>query len=460
MIETPWKHQLQTANFDMTRERVYDASDPGTGKTRAHLMAFAKRRNRGGGRALVVCPMSLQIPAWEGDVRKYFKDLTIAHAFTGTYKGESTRRLAFKSGADIVTINTDGIKWVKNTNNAVRLLKDFDTLIIDEVTYYKHRSAARSRAMRELAPRFEFRIGMSGTPRANAITDVWHQFRVLDDGQRLGKFFGPFQEQFCIPVHNGYGYDWKDRGDANKRLMPLVQDMLIRHRFDDVMDVPPNYTRTVTYTLPDKLMRDYLEFEAESYLALQSGEVVNAVNAAARRTKLLQIASGAAYDADGKVASLHPGRYELVMDLVAARDHSVVFFNWRHQRDGLIAQAKKRGISYAHIDGTVPHKRRAAIVEEYQAGFYQVLFLHPETGAHGLTLTRGRTTIWASPQYKPDIDTQGLYRIYRGGQTKKTETIHIEAAGTVESLVFGNRGGKYAGLRGLTDLIEEAQRLR
>ena len=57
---------------------------------------------------------------------------------------------------------------------------------------------------------------------------------------------------------------------------------------------------------------------------------------------LLQIASGAVYGDDDKGRRRDPtyklldqSRYALVADLVEARDHSVVFYNWKHQREEL-----------------------------------------------------------------------------------------------------------------------------
>jgi len=62
--------------------------------------------------------------------------------------------------------------------------------------------------------------------------------------------------------------------------------------------------------------------------------------------------------------------------------------------------------------------------------------MHPKTGAHGLTLTRGRSVIWASPRYEADYLRQGIARIRRGTQDKKTENIMLCANGTLERSVY------------------------
>lgn len=163
--------------------------------------------------------------------------------------------------------------------------------------------------------------------------------------------------------------------------------------------------------------------------------------------------SGAVYDGgEGSSYKLvDTTRYELVVDLIEEREHSVVFFNWKHQRDYISAELTKRGMTFALLDGSVPQRQRDAIVSDYQAGKYKTILLHPRTGAHGLTLTRGDTTIFCSPIYEADLMEQGLARIYRGTQDKVTNTIFIEAKNTVEQLVYARLNTKHAGMQDLLD---------
>jgi SNF2 family DNA or RNA helicase len=108
------------------------------------------------------------------------------------------------------------------------------------------------------------------------------------------------------------------------------------------------------------------------------------------------------------------------------------------------------GITYTVIDGKMSAKERTLSVEGYQSGDFQVAFCHPQSAAHGLTLTRGRTTIWTSPTYSSEQFVQFNRRIYRAGQDKKTETICIAAKGTREEDVYRILDGK---LEQMTDLL-------
>ena len=168
---------------------------------------------------------------------------------------------------------------------------------------------------------------------------------------------------------------------------------------------------------------------------------------------MLQIASGAVYESPDNYHVVDTTRYEMVLDMIEAREHSLTFFLWKHQRDLLIAEAEKRGIKYALIDGTVKESQRDIIVKRYQAGQLQTIFAHPKSAGHGLTLTRGTATIWASPTDDLEIFEQGSKRQHRIGQSKKTETISVLASGTVEDKVYNNMLTKGKRMSNLLDLF-------
>ena len=180
------------------------------------------------------------------------------------------------------------------------------------------------------------------------------------------------------------------------------------------------------------------QFEKNAIVRLSGGEIISSLNAAGVMTKLMQIASGASYSEaeDHGYVNIDTARYELVVDLAKQREHSVVFFNWQHQKDQLVKELERQGLTYVVIDGTTSDKARKEAVDRFQKGFYRVLLAHPQTAAHGLTLTRGTATIWASPTYNLEHWLQGNRRIYRAGQKQKTETIVVLAPGTIEDKVF------------------------
>lgn len=446
MVKPHWGHQLKTLKLLKRSPIVFDASDPGTGKTRSSVEAYA---SRSGKCALIVAPKTLLDTAWSDDINEYAEDMEYSICKAGT------REEDFKRKADIYITNTDAVGWLAQQNK--KFFGKFDTIIVDEISSFKHRTSQRSKALNKIKKYFHYRQGLTGTPNPKSVTDIWNQIFFLDDGERLGTEFFKFRAAVCTPVQVGPGrnmLEWRDKPAAEEAVAKLISDISVRHQFDECMDIPPNTIHTIKYKMSPKQTKLYKKLEDFAIVQCDSGEVVSAVNAAVLANKLLQLASGAVY-ADGEPQLIDTGRYQLIGDLIEQRKHSVVFFIWRHQKEQLELVLQKRGISYAIIDGTVPNAKRKEIVRAYQAGFYQTILLHPKTGAHGLTLTRGTSTIWASPIYEPDFLKQGIHRIFRGGQTQRTETIMIEAENTIEGHVFNSLNSKNNRMVNLLKILKE-----
>lgn len=442
-----FEHQERTVNHLKENKRTFDSSDPGTGKTIGHLTAWGERRRNGGGKLLVLAPKSLLQSAWGNDINKLFP--LEFHYSIATAKN---RAEAFAENADIYITNSDAVKFLAQQKPS--FFKDFDEIIIDESTAFKHHTSQRSKALWKIAKYFDYRRMLSGTPNSRSITDVWNQYRILDDGQRLGTAFTRFRSNVCEPVQVGPSANhiqWQDKPGIEVVVAGLVQDITIRHIFEECIDIPDNFVRTIDVELSPKHRRQYEELKKNAVLELQEDDVT-AINAAALTTKLLQTCSGAAYGVNGKV-DIDPARYELVIELVKEVEHSIVFFMWGHQKENLARLASKEGINYEIIDGSVPDRRRTQIVEAYQNGAFQTLFLHPKSAAHGLTLTKGTRTIWASPTYEPDVFKQGNHRVYRAGQQHKTETILIQATDTLEVDVYQKMNDKNQKMVNLLEML-------
>lgn len=443
----PYAHQLQSLKHNDRTPIVFDCSDPGTGKTLVRILAFAKRRAAGGGCLLIFAPRSLLRTVWANDFAKFAPHLKISIA------DASNRDEAFAADADVFITNIDAAIRVAERKPA--FFRKFSELVVDESTSLKHHTSRRSKAMAKISKYFEYRCCMTGTPNGNSITDVWHQAFVLDGGERLGKSFYAFRDSVCTPKQvgaNANAMKWTDKEGAEEAVFGLLSDIVIRHKFEDCVDVPENHTYSIEYELSPKQLKAYTELETTQMLTMQKQDIL-AINAAAVATKLLQVASGSVYGGEGKHMTVDTTRYELVLDLVDQRQHSFVLFLWKHQRDALTAEAQRRGISYAVLDGDTSDAERMQIVDAYQTGAYRVIFGHPKTVAHGVTLTKGTATIWASPTYDLELFAQGSKRQHRIGQKQKTETIIVIAKGTIEEKVWEILEGKNKRMRNLLDLF-------
>lgn len=446
-IPPMFDNQAATLEYYKTHDRVYDASDPGTGKTRSALeMISWRRKSQKAKKALVFAPKSIMFPSWVADLRSFTPHLSwvVAEA--------RNRKKMFARDVDVYITNTDAAKWIQANVD----LSKFDILVMDECTAYKHRTSARAKAMAKLAKSFQYRCGMSGTPNPNGVLDLWHQYLILDGGSHLGTNFWQFRNKVCEPVQQGPGPEmvkWVDRPGSSEAVGDIVSDMTIRHRLEDCVSIPEHSVHTLNFDLNPAHQKMYNEL-ASFAVAQIKDKGISAVHKGALRTKLLQLASGAVYDGTGDYALASTDRYNLVLDLIEEREQSVTAFFWHHQREQLLSLARKRKIKFALIDGTVSLDDRTKAVNDFQAGKLQTIFAHPMSAAHGLTLTKGTSTIWPGPIDDAERFQQFNRRIYRAGQTRKTETILVAANNTLDEGVYGNLQAKVSDMVDLLEILE------
>lgn len=437
-LPKPMRHQVESLRHDEENDLVFDNSDAGTGKTAVRIWGFARRRaKRGYGALLVIATKSLLEAAWARDLRTFAPTLSYSIA-----RAEN-REAAFHANADVYITNHDAVKWL--AAQKPEFFKKFSEVVIDESTAFKHNTSQRSKAAAKIVKYFKKRALLTATPTSNGITDIWHQALLLDDGRSLGVNFFKFRNTVCTPVQVGriaQAVKWEDKPGAADVVFAQLGSMMIRHRLSDCVDMPGNHQYDVPYKLSPKQMASYAELERSSMLVLEKSKTVSAINAAAVHTKLLQVASGAVYSENGEYALVDTGRYELVMDMAAERPGALVFFLWKHQRDFMVKEAERRGLRFAVLDGDRDQRYRDAAVQAYQAGKLDVLFAHPRSAAHGLTLTYGTATIWASPTYDLELFIQGSSRQHRVGQSRKCETIVVVAEGTKDEDAWRVMQGK------------------
>jgi len=447
---TLMKHQKASVDFLAQQPRAFDTSDAGTGKTFVHIRDFANRRRKGGGCLLVLCPKSIMKCAWGDDFARFEPKMKLSFAYA------DNRAEAFEEKADVYVTNIDAARWL--SLQKPKFFERFSHLVIDESTSVKHQTSKRSSAVRKIKKYFDVRRLLTGTPMSNGITDLHHQMLIVDDGKTLGESFYAFRSAVCTPVQRGNGahmIEWVDKPNIEATVAMLIADHVISHRFEDCVDIPPNHRYAVEFELGPRHRKLYDQLERNSALLLKKSNVT-AVNGAVLYSKLLQCASGAVYTDDREYEALDVDRNELIIDLLDARKHSIVFFNWKHQRDQLIAAIEAEKWPYAVIDGDVTKDgAREDIVRAYQAGRYKVLLAQAKSAAHGLTLTKGTTTIFASPT--PDLEhfLQAYKRIYRIGQKEKTETIMVIAKGTIDTRVWASCQQKDIKQVSLLDYLKE-----
>ena len=135
----------------------------------------------------IISLTAVEIQKWE-----HLRGLTYAVA-VGTPK---ERKTALMQQADITIINRENIQWLIDESG---FPFDFDMVIIDELSSFKNHKSKRFKSLMKVRPRIHRIIGLTGTPSSNGLMDLWAEFKVLDMGERLGRFITQYRSNYFMP---------------------------------------------------------------------------------------------------------------------------------------------------------------------------------------------------------------------------------------------------------------------
>ena len=152
----------------------------------------------------------------------------------------------------------------------------------------------------KVRPRVERIVGLTGTPSSNGLMDLWAEFRLLDKGERLGRFIGQYRTRFFQPdKRNGQViFSYKPLPGAEQQICKLISDITISMKSTDYLQMPELVSTRYEAYLSEAERERYEELKKDLVLQLPDGDVT-AANAAALSGKLSQMANGAVYTDSG-----------------------------------------------------------------------------------------------------------------------------------------------------------------
>ena len=361
-------------------------------------------------RVLVVAPKRVAEDTWPREIQKWehLHGLT----FSLVLGSEKERRAALSKQAMIYIINRENVSWLVENHRW-----DFDTLVIDELSSFKSSKAQRFRALKKVRPMCSRVIGLTGTPAPNTLIDLWPQIYLLDMGKRLGRFITHYRERFFVPDKRNREivYSYKLREGAEQKIYDLIGDICISMKAADHLRMPDLVFNRVEVHLSPRERKLYDTLKKDMVLTLRDGEV-DAMNAASLSGKLLQLANGAVYSADGKALPIHSRKLDALEDLVEAANGKPVLVAYWYKHD--LQRIQERFPGSRVID--TPKD-----ISDWNAGKIAIGLLHPASGGHGLNLQDGGSTVvWYGMTWSLELYQQLNARLWRQGQKNSTVIIH------------------------------------
>jgi SNF2 family DNA or RNA helicase len=422
----PHNYQAQATAFIETHPQAAILLGMGLGKTVITLTAiwnllldsFQVRR------VLIIAPLRVARDTWPAEVAKWdhLAGLTIAIAV-----GTKTDRLdALAQNAMVTVINRENVPWlVKQLGGAW----PFDMVVIDELSSFKNHRAQRFKALATVRPSITRIVGLTGTPASNGLMDLWAQFRLLDEGQRLGRFISHYRNRWFVPdKRNGMQiFTYKPRAGAEDEIYAAIGDITLSMRTTDHLTLPELTVTTTAVTLSGGERAVYERLRDEMVLDLD-GQIVDAANAAALSGKLLQLASGAIYDEHGDAIEVHDRKLDALEDLVEAANGQPLLVAYWFKHD------------LQRITERFPQARElktSADIEAWNAREIPLALIHPASAGHGLNLQHGGSIlIWFSLTWSLELYQQTNARLYRQGQCEPVTITHLATTGTLDEAVL------------------------
>jgi len=374
-------------------------------------------------RVLVIAPLRVARDTWPAEIEKW--DHLSMLTYSVAVGSEKDRKTALMRDADIYIINRENVQWLVDQSG---IPFNFDTVIVDELSSFKNHQSKRFKALMKVRPQVKRIIGLTGTPSANGLMDLWAEFKVLDMGQRLGRFIGMYRNNYFRPdKRNGQIiYSYKLLPGADKAIYKQISDITISMKATDHLKMPELVMNTHTVELSDDEREHYDELKQTLVLQLPEKEITVA-NAAALTGKLLQMANGAIYDDDGDHIHIHDRKLDALEDLIeGANGKPVLVAYWfKHDLERIKSRFKVREI------------KSSSDIREWNAGNIPVAVIHPASAGHGLNLQSGGSTlIWFGLTWSLELYQQTNARLWRQGQQDTVVIHHIITDDTVDGRVL------------------------
>lgn len=406
----------------------------GMGKTSSTLSALDALLLAEDPPVLVIAPLRVAVATWPDEALKWAHTAGLRVVpITGSSK---ERMAALHRRADVYTINYENLPWLVEVWGH---RWPYRIVIADESTKLKgfrlrqggQRAAALGKVAHGLARRF---ITLTGTPAPNGLIDLWGQMWFVDRGERLGRTFTAFKDRWFGPNPDGHGVVALPH--AQDQIQAALRDVCLTVEAKDWFDLRDPIVNNIYVDLPARARKDYEDMQKKMFAELVSGERLEAVNAAARTIKCLQMANGAAYvgEKSDKWEEIHDLKLQALESIVEEAGGMPVLVAYHFKSD--LARLKRAFPKGRELD------QNPQTLRDWNAGKIPLLFAHPASAGHGLNLQDGGNILvffahwWNLEERQQIVERIGPTRQLQAGHDRPMFIHNIIAAGTVDEMVI------------------------
>lgn len=426
MRYVPYDYQRYATDFILEHPVSAIFLDCGMGKSVITLTAIQELLyNRFDVRkVLVIAPLRVARDTWPSEIKKWEHLDKIQYSLA---VGSETERLdALRQNVGIYIINRENVDWLINKSGHEF---DFDMVVIDELSSFKSYQAKRFKSLLKVRHKIKRIVGLTGTPSSNGLMDLWAEFRLLDQGERLGRFISNYRERFFVPDKRNAQivFSYKPKQGADEAIYRLISDITISMKSADYLHLPECINNRVEVKLSDEERKIYDELSREMVVSLKDKEI-DAINAASLSNKLLQMANGAIYDENKEVIHIHDGKLDALEDLIESANGKPVLVAYWFKHD--LQRLKDRFKDARQI-------KESCDIDDWNNKRIQIGLIHPASAGHGLNLQMGGSMlVWFGLTWSLELYQQTNARLHRQGQKETVVIHHILCKDTIDEDVM------------------------
>lgn len=459
---TPYPHQLKGIAWLSQRKGALFHDDMGLGKTLQSLVA-AEVRGSVDAPVFVVCPSSVK-GNWAAEVERFTSFVPTVLEGRGSFVPPEPGEVIITGWATLP--DPDEVKAMSFAEDTIA--------IFDEAQYAKSSKAKRTLSAWALAQAARnsgslgASWGLTGTPILNKPSDLWTILGWLGlRGETYGRGSDGFYEflSYWGGYKGRYGIEWgSPRPDAaapleghalGRRKGEVLKDLPEKRYADKLLDVSKKILpalKKIVASLTKKGFTLGEDNEGRAVLINASGDAVTLEEVVSNKPAFEELSRARSILAGAKGDAF----CEILEDYVGTP--LVVFTSYLSVVERMQECAKKFGIKYAVIDGSVTGADRTAAVKAFQDGKVD-LIIGTKAMAEGVTLTRASDMVFVDLFWSPAVNQQAQDRIHRIGQKSSPLYVTLTADHPLDEAMQAILGQKQERLDAIDEIAVDLDSL-
>jgi len=450
----------------------------GLGKT---VQVIAALRLINARRVLVICPKSMK-KTWCREVERWWPG-TSTHEVSGD---ANKRRKAIADGyswpdvwdtPSVTVINWEAVRQhtrlapygsvnlKEGESTPKELNQPWDAVIVDEIHRVKDPTSKQARGAWSVAHAAKIKIGMTGTPVANHLGDMWSIMHTVAPREAPQKT--KYIDRFALTTFGAYGgIEIAGIQPGREAEFRAVYDELMRRapKAAVLPQLPPLVLERRPIEMEKKQLALYRKMEDDAFAIVETEtgtSTIIATNPAVQATRLMQFASSYCTvtsdpnDGSSVVTPVEPSnKVDALLEFIDDElgDKSLVVFALHRKLIELVGEKlnhpgpKRKPIPHGYIVGGQTEGERQDAIDAFQAGHTKIVLCTIAAGGVGITLSAASVCVFLQRSFSLVDNLQAEGRVHRIG-SEVHESVHVIdffSPETADEIALAIRDGKIA----------------